>query len=135
MIKKLILISTILIVTSGCSEVYEKYVEGQDVYLTCVEEGSDNKYPWWYSFDTDKEGESTGYYWRPSDPMTRLELKDVVIEPTHIRAREGQVGVYLNRESLVMISGLSFQCYAIGFQNAKNGREKHLEQLTKNNKI
>ncbi len=134
MIKKLILISTVLIVTSGCSEAYEKYVEGQDVYLSCYQEGSD-RYVWWYSFDTDKEGESTGYYWEHTNPMTRLQLRDVVITPTRITAKEGQVDTSINRESLRMLSGVYLQCYEIGYGNAKTSREKKFKELTENNKI
>jgi len=138
MIKKFILISATLLAISGCSKpqmAYEKFVEGQDVYLLCYQEGTKMKYPYWYSFDTGTEGKSTGYYWRHSNPMTRLELKDVVIGLTTITFETNISKMMLNRKTLVMNYGLISQCYAIGFQNAKDRREKHFEELTKNNRI
>ena len=136
MIKKLILISTVLIVTSGCSEAYEKYVEGQDVYLQCISENDDAwKRPEWYSFNTDKEGESTGYKWFPKNPMDRIKLQSVLVEPTRIRAMEGNYHITLNRETLKMVYGVSWQCFSIGYEKAKNLREKQLIEITKNNQI
>ena len=136
MIKKLILLSAMLLAISSCTEsqmAYENFVEGQDVYLECYEEGS--RVPHWYSFDTSTEGESTGYHW-PSSPMKRFELEDVFIKPTEITFKEGSDSTtYLNRKDLTMGYRWLYQCYSIGFQNAKNNREKRFEELTKNNKI
>ena len=138
MIKKLILLSAMLLAISGCSKpqmAYEKFVEGQDVYLECHRDNSEFKYPHWYSFDTGKEGKSTGYYWQPDNPMKRLKLKDVVIGPVRIDFTEGLSAGSINRERLSKWDGTVAKCWSIGYQNVKDKREEHFEKLTKNNKI
>ena len=142
MIKKLILLSAMLLAISSCSKAqmaYEKFVEGQDVYLECRQEGDKGrKYPYWYSFDTSSEGESTGYYWKYDNPMTRLELKDVFIGPTKIKFVRGLDSEFvrsINRETLISVNASPLQCYPISFQQSKFQREEHFGNLTKNNKI
>ena len=134
MSKPLLIITATLLAISGCSETYEKYVEGQDVYLECTENGSST--PHWYSFDTSKEGESTGYYWRPSNPMKRFELKDVFIKPSEITFKEdSNRTTFLNRKNLTMGYKWSYQCFSAGYKMAKYDRERRLEKLIKDNKI
>ena len=136
MIKKLIFISAVFIVTSGCSEIYEKYVEGQDVYLQCISENDpDWERPEWFSFNTDKDGESTGYNWRQNNPMHRIKLQSVRIEPTRISFKRGDRVITIDRETLRMVSGISWECLSIGYEKAKYLREKHLKEITKDNQI
>jgi len=123
----------------GCSKpnmAYEKFVEGQDVYLECHSESSSAKLPDWYSFDTDPEGESTGYYWNNDNPMFRGKLSDVNIGVTEITFRKYKDKIWLKREKLTYRAyGLKYQCYSIGYQTIKDHREKRFKELTKNNKI
>ena len=122
-----------LLAISSCTELqmaYENFVEGQDVYLECYEEGS--RVPSWYSFDTSTEGESTGYYWHVYMPMKRFELEDVFIKPTEITFKEGlDRTTFLNRKNLTMGYWWSGQCFSIGYKRLKNDREKRFEELTK----
>ncbi len=86
MIKRLMLITAMLITIGGCSEMAN---EVQDVYLECHREGTDFKYPTWYSFDTDIKDYGKGYYWEPHNPMKREQLTNVRMSPTFIYFKQG----------------------------------------------